>query len=100
MGNLCGKQAQVDLADGQPASSRQGSTVPGTRGASKSHSAVQPESSGASVKKQQSAAEQQQRKVQWSIPAEPAGQDEQAASPEAEQQSTVTAATASAAVQP
>jgi hypothetical protein len=100
MGNLCGKQAQVDPADSQPASSRQGSTAPGTRVASKSHAAAQPESSDASVKKQQPAAEQQQRKVQWSIPSEPAGQDEQAASPDAKQQSTVTADSASTEVQP
>lgn len=84
MGNLCGKQAFVEPADGQAAGSRQASTAPGTRAASKS----QAEASGGSVKKQQQASEQQHKKVQWSIPAEPSGQEEQPTSTCAEQQST------------
>ncbi|WIA20191.1 hypothetical protein OEZ85_006039 [Tetradesmus obliquus] len=92
MGNLCGKLAHVEPADGQAAGSRQASTTPGTRVASKSQAAAQPEPSGGSVKKQQPPSEQQHKKVQWSIPAEPPGQQEQTTTSSAEQQPTAAAA--------
>jgi hypothetical protein len=98
MGNLCGKQAPVEPADSQSAGSRQASTTPGTRAASKSQAAAQP--SGGSVKKQQQPSEQQHKKVQWSIPAEPAGQQEHAMTSSAEQQPAATASADADGAQP